>query len=166
MTIRSLKTLLACSAMLALGMTANASQAATATANAKAQIIKAISVAQKADLDFGTIVSANAAATVGVTALGVRSCGTGLVCAGTPIAAKFEITGTAAQLVTIATSNASLTSPGNVAMPATLTPSAGTMTLAGVAATDAFTVGGVLTVGANQGEGVYSGAFTVTVNYQ
>jgi hypothetical protein len=166
MTNRSFKAVLACSAMLALGLSASAAQAATATANAKAQIVKAVSVNWKNDLDFGTIVSSNAAATVGLTPLGVRTCGVGLVCAGTPVAAKFEITGTAAQIVTIATSNASLTSTGNTAMAASLTPSAATMALAGIAATDAFTVGGTLTVGANQGEGVYSGSFTVTVNYQ
>lgn len=166
MTIRSMKAVLAGSAMLALGLSANSAQAATATADAKAQIIKAITVTQKNDLDFGTIVSSAAASTVTLTAAGARTCGVGLVCAGTPVAAKFEIGGTAAQLVNISTSNATLASVGNTSMPAVLTVSASTMTLAGVAATDAFTVGGVLSVGVNQGQGVYAGNFTVTVNYQ
>lgn len=166
MTNRSFKAVMAGSAMLALGLSANAAQAATATANAKAQIIKAITVTQKNDLDFGTIVSGVAAATVALTPASARTCGVGLVCAGTAVAAKFEIGGTAAQLVNISTSDAILTSTGNPSMPASLTVSVGTMTLAGVAATDAFTVGGTLSVGANQAQGVYSGSFTVTVNYQ
>jgi hypothetical protein len=165
MTIRSFKAVLAASAMLALGLSANVAQAATASANAKAQILKALTVAKTADLDFGTIVSGATSATVNLTAAGVLTCGTGLVCAGTPIPGRFEITGTAAQVVTIATTNASLTGPG-AAMSATLSPSSALLTLTGVAATDAFKVGGVLNVGGNQVEGVYTGSFTVTVNYQ
>ena len=48
-------------------------------------------------------------------------------------------------------------------MTASLTPSTGTITLAGG---DSFSVGGTLNVGANQADGAYSGTFTVTVDYQ
>ncbi|MEP6104101.1 DUF4402 domain-containing protein [Parasphingorhabdus sp.] len=44
-----------------------------------------------------------------------------------------------------------------------MTPSASTITLDG---TDGFTVGGTLSVGANQADGAYVGTFGVTVNYQ
>jgi hypothetical protein len=165
MTIRTFKAVLAGSAMLALGLSANAAQAATATANAKAQILKAITVTKTADLDFGTVVSGAAAANVTLTSAGALTCGAGLVCAGTPVVGAFGVTGTTAQVVNVSTTNASLTGPG-AAMAATLSSSVSSLTLTGIAATDAFKVGGVLTVGANQVEGVYAGSFTVTVNYQ
>jgi hypothetical protein len=165
MTIGTLKAVMAGSAMLALGLGANAAQAATGSANAKAQILKAITVVQKADLDFGTIVTGAAAATVALTSAGALTCGVGLTCAGTPLPARFEIGGTAGQIVTVATSNASLTGPGT-AMGAALTSSTSLLTLTGVQTTDVVKVGGVLTVGASQVEGVYNGSFTLTVNYQ
>ncbi|MDB5715122.1 MAG: hypothetical protein JWO15_2519 [Sphingomonadales bacterium] len=165
MTIRTFKAVLAGSAMLALGLSANAAQAATATANAKAQILKAITVTKSADLDFGTIVSGAAASTVALTTAGALTCGTGLTCAGTAIPAGFAITGTNTQVVNISTTNASLTGPG-AAMNAVLSPSVTSLTITGTAATDVFKVAGVLSVGVNQVEGVYSGTFTVTANYQ
>lgn len=165
MTIRNLKAAVAGSALLALALSANVAQAATAAANAKAQILKALTVAKTLDLDFGTVVSAAASATVDLTAAGVRTCGAGLACAGTAVPARFEITGSVAQVVNIATTNASLTGPG-AAMSATLTPSSALLTLTGVPTTDFFRVGGVLNVGAAQVEGAYTGIFTVTVNYQ
>lgn len=164
MTISNLKAVLAGTAMLALALSSNA-QAATASASAKAQILKALSVEKKVDLDFGTIVSAPVSATVTLTPAGGLSCSAGLVCAGTSAPAKFEISGTAAQVVNIATTNASLTGPG-AAMSATLSPSSALLTLTGVPATDFFQVGGILNVGGNQVEGSYAGSFTVTVNYQ
>ena len=138
---------------------------ATASANAKAQVLKALTVAKTVDLDFGTIISGAASATVNLTAAGTLTCGTGLICAGTPATARFEITGTVAQVVNIATTNASLTGPG-AAMSATLSPSTALLTLTGVPATDFFRIGGVLNVGGAQVEGTYNGSFTVTVNYQ
>lgn len=165
MTIRTFKAILAGSAMLALGMGANAAQAATATANAKASILKAITFTKNTDVDFGTVVSGAGAATVGLSNAGVITCGTGLVCAGTPAVGQFAISGTTGQVVLVSTSNASLTGPG-AAMGAALATSVASITLTGVAATDVFKVAGTLTVGAAQVEGVYSGAFTVTANYQ
>jgi hypothetical protein len=165
MNIRTFKAVLASSAVLALGLGANAAQAATATANAKVQILKAITVAKTADLDFGTVVTGASAGTVTLTAAGGFTCGTGLVCAGTAIPARFEVTGTALQFVTVSTGNATLLGPG-VSMGAVLTASVPSFKLTGVAATDAFTVGGVLSVNAAQVEGSYSGSFTVNVNYQ
>jgi hypothetical protein len=165
MTIRMFKAVLAGSAMLALGLSANAAQAATATANAKAQILKAITFTKNTDVDFGTIVSGAAAATVGLSSAGVITCGTGLVCAGTPAVGQFAITGTTGQVVLISTTGASLTGTG-LPMPATLSTSVNSLTLTGVATTDVFKVSGTLSVGAAQVEGVYAGAFTVTANYQ
>jgi hypothetical protein len=165
MTIRMFKAVLAGSAMLALGLSANVAQAATATANAKAQILKALTVTKTTDLDFGTIVAGTAIGTVTLPTTGAASCTGTITCAGTPVPALFAVTGTTGQIVTIAAANTTLSGPGT-AMAATLAPSSATLTLSGVAATDVFKVGGALIVGASQLEGVYTGSFGVTVNYQ
>lgn len=49
-------------------------------------------------------------------------------------------------------------------MPVALQTSTRTMRL-GQGASNVLGVGGTLNVGANQAEGVYSGLFTITVNY-
>jgi len=48
-------------------------------------------------------------------------------------------------------------------MSSTLVASAATLTLA---ASNNFTVGGTLSVGGSQADGVYTGSFTATVDYQ
>jgi hypothetical protein len=164
MTIRTYKAILAGSAMLALGLSANAAQAATtATANAKAQIVKALIVNKTADLDFGTIVASGTASTVGLTTAGVVTCGATLTCAGTPAAATFTVTGTALQTVSITTTGVTLTGPGT-SMTATLAPSVATLPLTAAGA-DVFKIAGTLNVGVSQVEGAYTGSFTVTVSY-
>ncbi|MDZ7588713.1 MAG: DUF4402 domain-containing protein [Parasphingorhabdus sp.] len=154
-------------AVLATGMFgATAASAATATADAKANILQQVTVTKTADLDFATIVSGAASSTVAVSPLGVRTCGVGLVCSGTATAAGFNITGTTGTTVTLASdANVTLNSGAN-SMVATLNTSSATHVLTGVALTDQFTVGGSLAVAANQADGNYAGTFNVTVNYQ
>jgi len=147
----------------ALGMSASAANAATATATAKATILKQITVTKTADLDYATIVTGTAASTVIVTPAGARTCGTGLVCSGTATAAAFSVVGTIGQIANVSVpANVTLTSGGNT-LASSLVSSNATLTLA---ATNSFSVGGTLNVGANQADGVYSGTFTVTVDYQ
>ena len=151
-------------AVATLSVGATAAHAATATATAKAKILKQVSVAQKADLNFGTIVTGTGASTVVVTPAGARTCGAGLVCTGTPVAALFEIVGTVDQVVTlVAPASVALTATGGGSMTVTLNNPTATRKLTG---TDSFTVGGTLNVGAAQADGEYSGTFDVTVNYQ
>ena len=149
-------------AFAALGSTG--AQAATATAVAKAQILKQITVTRNTDLDYATIIPGAAASTVIVTPAGTRTCGVGLVCTGTATAADFSVAGTIGQVATVSVpATVSLTGAG-APMTSTLVSSAATITLA---ATNNFQVGGTLTVGANQVDGAYvSAPFTVTVNYQ
>lgn len=159
-----MKAALASSVLAASVMGANAAHAATASADATANILQQVTVASDgSDLAFGTIVTGAAASTVEVAFDGTANCGAGLVCSGTTTAAGFDVTGTTGQTVTVATdASVTLTGPTDT-MTASLSPSAATILLDG---TDAFTVGGILTVGANQADGAYSGAFNVTVNYQ
>lgn len=145
---------------LVLGATG--AQAASTTATAKAKILQQVAVTNTSDLDFGTIVTGTAASTVAIGSTGTRTCGAGLTCSGSTAAAGFSVLGTIGQTVTISTTNATLAS-GTNNMSTALTPSQATMVLA---ATNAFTVGGTLNVGANQADGNYAGTFSVTVNYQ
>ncbi|WP_293880854.1 DUF4402 domain-containing protein [Sphingomonas sp.] len=164
MTIRSFKAVLAGSAMLALALGATSAQAAnTATATATASILKQVSVTKTADLNFGTIVTGTTAATVVISPAGGRTCGTGLVCTNAVTAAAFGIVGTTAQTVTLAAAGPVTLTAGANTMSATLQTSSATRVLNG---TDSFTVGGTLSVAANQADGVYTGSFSVTVDYQ
>lgn len=162
MTNRSIKAALTGVALLA-GFGASTAQAATATATARAQILRQITLTRTADLDFGTIVTGAAASTVDVSDAGVRTCGAGLTCTNAVSAAAFTIVGTTGETVTIAAAGPVTLTSGANTMTATLATSAATRVLTG---TDGFTVGGSLSVGANQADGVYTGTFTATVNYQ
>lgn len=148
----------------ALGLGATAANAATATGTARAKILRQVTVTNTADLQFGTIVTGAAASTVAIDSAGARTCGAGLVCSGTTTAGAFTIGGTTGQVVTISVpATTSLTSGAN-SMSTTLVASATTATM--VANAGSFTVGGVLSVGANQADGDYTGTYVATVNYQ
>jgi Mat/Ecp fimbriae major subunit len=154
--------------ILAAGATAllsGTAHAASATATARANILKQVTVTNTSDLQFGTIVTGAAPATVLVNASGGRTCGVGLTCTGTTTAAGFTVTGTSGQIVTIdADASVALTNGSGGTMSAVLTESAVVMTLGATGGT--FTVGGLLSVGASQADGAYAGTFNVTVNYQ
>jgi hypothetical protein len=159
-----MKAAVASSVLAVSVMGANAANAATASADARANILQQVTVTSDgSDLDFGTIVSGAAASTVAVSSAGAVTCGGGLVCSGATTAAGFDVTGTTGETVDVS-SDASVTLTGPTStMTASLTPSAATILLDG---TDAFTVGGTLNVGASQADGAYVGTFNVTVNYQ
>lgn len=163
MKIQMIKAL-AGSAVIALGLSASAANAATASANATAEILSQVSVTKTADLAFGTVAIGTSGGTVAVSTAGARSCGSGLVCSGTTAAAGFTVSGAVGQTVGVTVpATVTLNDGGSNNMTATLTSSASSIVLDG---TDAFTVGGTLTVGGTQAAGTYAGSFTVTVNYQ
>lgn len=142
--------------------------AADANSNAGADIIAPLQVANTAPLYFGTIApSTTASDTVIVAHGGGKTCGSNLTClTNDHTAAAFTVTGEADQSYTI-------TLPSSVDI---TNGSGGTMTVNGfggskasgtlTAGTDSFTVGGTLTVAANQASGEYNGTFAVTVEYQ
>ncbi len=158
------KAALASSVLAASVMGAGAAQAATASADATANILQQVTVTSDgSDLAFGTIVTGTAASTVAVDSAGAVTCGTGLVCSGTTTAAGFDVTGTTGETVDVsADASVTLTGPSGT-MTASLSPSVSTIVLDG---TGGFSVGGTLNVGANQADGAYSGTFNVTVDYQ
>lgn len=152
-----------------LGLSASLAHAApvTASATARARILKQITVTNTSDLDFGTIVAGASASTVAVSTGAVRTCGAGLTCTGTVTAANFDISGTNNAVVTITGDNSvTLANGTGGTMSASLTRSASSLTLTNSAIGGSFQVGGTLSLAANQADGAYTGTFNVTVDYQ
>ncbi len=164
MKIKMLKAVVAASMVAGLGFGATAAHAASATATARAKILRQVTVTNNTDLEFGTIIPGATSSSVGVSTAGVRTCGSGLTCTGGTTAAGFTVGGTTGSVVTISVPATVQLDSGANNMTASLNASAATLTM--VANAGSFSVGGTLTVGANQPDGDYSGVFTATVNYQ
>ena len=142
--------------------------AASVTSDAGAKIIAPLQIANSTALYFGTIApSLTASDSVVVSPAGAKTCWSELTClTDDHTAALFNVSGEADFSYTIELPNSVSISNG----------AGGTMTVdefsgskaSGTlsAGTDSFTVGGKLSVAANQATGEYTGTFTVSVNYQ
>jgi hypothetical protein len=104
---------------------------------------------------------------VAANAAGTRTCAANLTCAGAASvsSASFNVTGANGLNVDV-TGLGTLTqlSDGTNTMPISLAPSSSVLAMTGSAVP--LYVGGTLTVAANQPANVYSGSFTVSVDYQ
>ena len=147
-------------------------QTGSATANATATIVQAVSITKNADLNFGKII----ADPTEEGKVAIQTDGTRTIAAGNVVlfntesnhqAASFKASGSAGRTY-------SLSFPAS----ATLTREGGseTMTVEGfvhnatgrlddATGEETFNVGGTLKVGANQAPGQYTGTFTVTAAY-
>ena len=169
MTRKIYSAVLAGAAVFAATAGATSASAATATSPARARVLSAITLTNARQLDFGAVVTDPAnPGTVTISPGGLRTGCTGgtMTCSGTVSSSLFNITtGGAGEIVSVdADATVSLTGPGP-AMTASLVESASTVTL-NASGEGSFTVGGTLNVGANQTQGVYTGTFSVTANYQ
>lgn len=160
----------------ALALTATQAAAApvdaSQNATARARVLRPLQLTSTQNLDLGTIVLSGTgtfSATVGVDRDGNFDCdgdSGDVTCSGTVTAAEYNVSGTNNQVVTIASDDVTL-SDGN-GNDLTLTPDhAGTVTLtnSGAPGTD-FGVGGSITVTDATPDGVYTGSFAVTADYQ
>lgn len=163
------------SAVLALTMfvTAPATAATPATqATASAKIYRPLTISFVQNLDFGTVVLSGAGTwsgeTVSLDQAGALTCGGtsgNVTCSGAPQAAKYHLVGTNNAVVTITSPGFNLTGPGTLAF----TPNAPTTLNLGSAGSTTgvdFGVGGSITLASSTPDGVYSGTFAVTANYQ
>jgi hypothetical protein len=160
-------------AVAVLALTSVPAQAASpsAQANATAKIYHPLTIAKSQDLDFGVVVISGAsfpAEAVTVSTAGAVTCGggTNLTCSGSPTAARFHLAGNNNALVTVSSPSFNLTGPGTLAV----TPSSTSQTV-NLGATGATTgvdvnLGGSINVGSATAEGVYTGTWTVTADYQ
>ena len=143
--------------------------ASTPVAKARVAITKPLTLTSDRDLDFGSV-AVTGAGTVIVNQLGTtRSCGAAidLVCTGTFSAARFHVTGSNQQTVTIsAGSPTTLTRVGfaNTIPFRPLAPASVALPNSGAAGID-FTVGGEIDLLASTPEGTYQGDIVLTVDY-
>ena len=166
--VRTMPRVLCALAAIAAVSWPGTAQAATATANATVNLTSGLAITKVEDLNFGTAAPGLTGGTIVMTPGGARS-STGSVKlsgldAGT--AASFTVSGDADSTYTITLPLLATLSDGGLNTVSvtnfTSTPS-GTGTLTG--GTQTVNVGGTLNVGLAQAQGVYSGTFDVTVEY-
>lgn len=165
-------------AVIAAAMASTGAQAATANADARVEILTPVTIVKTSDLDFGLIATSGAGTVAVAQSGGAKSCTGAVTCVGTTgVLASFNVTAVTGQTVAVSVGNTSLVGPtGSVAMPAALRLAGTGVTVTGAglntgtytsaATAKTITVGGTVTVGATQLAGVYTGAFTLTADYQ
>jgi hypothetical protein len=172
--ILRLTSLVATVAALALTATEAAAAPVNATTNAtaKARILRPLVLASTQNLDLGIIVlsgSGTYTATVGLDRNGTFNCdgnSGNVTCSGTPVRAIYNVAGTNNQNVTIASGPVTLNDGAGHNL--TLTPDHDTtvlLTNSGAPGTNFF-VGGSISVPSTTTDGVYTGTFALTADYQ
>nr|NUR37764.1 DUF4402 domain-containing protein [Sphingomonas sp.] len=159
-------------ALLALASAPAAAVTPATQATATAKIFKPLTISSVQNLDFGVIVLTGASFTnevVSISQAGTLTCGSNpgvlLTCSGTPQPAKYKLVGTNNATVTISSPGFNLTGPGTLAF----TPSApATVNLGASGSTTGvtFAIGGSITLSNTTPDGVYTGTFAVTADYQ
>lgn len=157
-------------AMMLAAPAAAAPVSASPPANGRALILVPLTLVKVDDLHFGTIVPSAVSGTVTVPADGSPATAAGgitLLSSDPTMPAQFAGAGSPGQRVII-----DVTNPGTLGNGLGDTVTVLALTLDGpslrtIDATRAFFfhVGGILQIGANQAEGVYSSTFNVTVEY-
>lgn len=165
------KSIAGASALLAVTLASPAAAVSPATqATANAKIYKPLTISKVQNLDFGVIVlgsGAWAGEVVSISQAGALTCGggTNLTCSGSPQVAKYHLVGTNNATVTVSSPGFNLTGPGTLAF----TPNApATVNLGATGSTTGvdFSIGGSITLASTTPDGVYSGTFAVTADYQ
>jgi Mat/Ecp fimbriae major subunit len=156
--------------VLALGSAPAAAVTPLTQATATAKIFKPLQISFQQNLDFSTLVLAGAGAWSGqVISMdqtgALTGCGGNVTCSGTPAPAKYKLIGTSNAVVTISSPGFNLTGPGTLAF----TPNApATVNLGATGSTTGvvFGIGGSITLASSTPDGVYTGTFMVTADYQ
>ncbi len=142
-------------------------QAATTAGTANAVIRAVIALTESTAMDFGDIAADVAGDIITISTVGVVSATGTSIGTGSPAAGAWAATGDASTSVTISFSAGDLLSgPGTDMALGTFLHDAGGSPAFDVGGNLAFNVGADLIVGAAQTAGTYSGAYSVTVDYQ
>ena len=157
-------------AALTAGFYSSAVSAATVTANATANVITPLSIAETTGgMNFGDVsVDALVAGTVILDTTGARTvtAGAEAVTGGTVQSGAYSVTGEGTKAYSITfPANATISSGLNSMTVDTFTHDAGGAP-ALTAGSDTFNVGATLNIGAGQAPGNYTGSYTLTVDYQ
>lgn len=144
----------------------------SANANATARIYRPLTITKTTDLDFGVIVLAGASFTGEIVRVNTNStvtCGGGagnVSCSGSPTAAKFHLVGTNNAAVTVTSPAFNLTGPSTLSVTPTSTTQTVNLGAAGTTTGIDVLLGGSITLASTTPDGVYTGTWTVTANYQ
>jgi Mat/Ecp fimbriae major subunit len=162
----------AAAAALTFASTPAAAVTPATQATATAKIFRPLTISSVQNLDFGVIVltgSSFSGEVVTISQAGALTCGSNpgvlLTCSGAPQPAKYKLVGTNNATVTITSPGFNLTGPGTLAF----TPSApATVNLGASGSTNGvtFAIGGSITLASTTPDGVYTGTFQVTADYQ
>jgi Mat/Ecp fimbriae major subunit len=162
----------AAAAALTFASTPAAAVTPATQATATAKIFRPLTISSVQNLDFGVIVltgSSFSGEVVTISQAGALTCGSNpgvlLTCSGAPQPAKYKLVGTNNATVTITSPGFNLTGPGTLAF----TPSApATVNLGASGSTTGvtFAIGGSITLASTTPDGVYTGTFQVTADYQ
>ncbi|MEA3068162.1 MAG: hypothetical protein QOK41_1569 [Sphingomonadales bacterium] len=159
-------------AALALSGTTAEAASPSAQAGATAKIYKPLSISKAQDLDFGTIVLVGTSftnETVTVTTAGTVTCGSGggnLTCGGAPTAAKFHLVGSNNAAVTVNSPGFSLGGPATLAVTPSSTSQNVNLGATGNTTGIDVSLGASIVLASTTPDGVYTGLWTVTADYQ
>jgi hypothetical protein len=160
-------------ALLALISSPAAAVSPATPATATAKIYKPLTISSVQNLDFGVIVLSGASfanEVVSINQAGTLTCGSNpgvlLTCSGTPQPAKYKLVGTNNAAVTITCPGFNLTGPGTLAFTPNVPPNPVNLGASGATTGYTFSIGGSITLASTTPDGVYSGNFQVTADYQ
>jgi len=162
--------LVATAASLVFAASSASAQSSPATqATASASIRKPLIISRVSNMNFGNILlsgSGTFSANVTVAQDGTLTCpAASFTCSGTTSAAVYNVSGNKSQQVNItADSSLTLTSANGSITMAVNAPSSVTLTNSGFPGTN-FGIGGTLTLTNDTPDGLYTGTFNVTANY-
>lgn len=146
-------------------------RAETVSAQAKAQVIKPLTLSSLQNLDLGTMLLAPgtwSGAKVSLSRSGALTCPANVTCSGATQVARYNVAGSNKQTVIIHTPDVTLVNQADTARTLTLvidSPGSLTLTNSGVPGTN-FDLGGSITLDSATAEGTYVGTFNVSVEYQ
>lgn len=150
---------------------AGPAHSATINAQAQAKVIKPLVLTSIQDLDLGTLLLAPgtwSGATVRLSRSGAFTCPANVTCSGVTQVAKYNVSGTNNQTVTIIAPNVTLVNQSDPGKTLTLvvdSPGTVLLTNSGPPGTN-FPLGGSITISSSTAEGDYVGTFNVSVDYQ
>lgn len=144
---------------------------ASVNAQAKAKVVKPLTLRAVQDLDLGTLILGPgdwSGASVNLSPGGVLTCGANLTCSGATQPAIYNIAGSNGQTATIQAPDVTLVNlsdPSKTLILAVDGPTSVTLTNSGTKGVD-FPLGGSISVDSTTLGGEYLGTFEVTAEYQ
>jgi len=164
--------LLAIAAAWSVALCPSPAAAVTQNASVTATVAKPLTLTALQDLDLGTITlkpGTWSSAAVAISRSGAFSCdAANLVCTGLTQVARYKVTGSNKQIVTISAPNVILTNQSDSTQTLTLVvdgPGQVVLTSSGQPG-NTFDLGGSIALTPTAASGTYQGSFNVTVDYQ